>query len=169
MLLDAIDGGDEPWPRYQLPSSRVSVALPAEPRFTTEALTGSPCGDLVRTAFAMRSQFALYSGYFIPMTEACAQDPTHAVGLQMLVTPAPSPEWREESSELLHTANAVSARRATFRREGNPPVIRTTQVYVLTDGVLGLVTEAQDEAENQKHAERFLSGASFGEPEWTER
>jgi len=157
-LIDAIDDGGAPWPRSEIPASHVSVALPAEPRFTTEVLPDSPCGDLVRTSFALRSQFALYSGYFIPMTEACAKDPAHAIGLQMLVVPTPSSEWRQETSGELHAAGAVSARRATYRREGKPAIVRTTQAYVLADGVLGLVTEVQDKAENQRHAERFLRG-----------
>jgi hypothetical protein len=164
-LIDAIDNALHPWPRYKLPSSKISVAMPAQPRFTTEALSGSPCGDLSRTAFAVRSQFALYSGYFIPMTDACRQDPSHAIGLQMLVTPSTSSEWRQETSDVLEATGAVSARRITYRREGSPPVIRTTETYVLPDGVLGLVTEAQDLAENQSRAEKFLRGVRLNAAE----
>jgi hypothetical protein len=139
--------------------------MPAPPRFTTEVLSGSPCGDLTRTAFAVRSQFALYSGYFIPMTDTCRRDPAHAIGLQMLVTPSPSPEWRQDTSEVLEVADTVSARRTTLRREGSPPVIRTTEIYVLPDGVLALVAEAQDLAENQRRAEKFLRAVRFSDAE----
>ncbi len=152
----AIDEALDSWPRYTIPGSRASVALPSPPQFTTEPLPGSPCGDLVRVSFSVRGKFGLYSGHFIGLTPQCSESAAHAVGLQMLVTPSAGPEWRAVSTQAIRSTDGLAGKQVMLRHVGSPPTVRVAQTYLLSDGVLGVSVDRRDSSTDEGDAAKFF-------------
>ncbi len=140
----AIDEELDKWPRYTIPGSQASVALPVPPRFSNEKLSGSPCGDLVRTSFSVKGQFGDYSGHFIAIPQGCAGNPDHWVGLRMLVTPTPTAGWRERSSREIPEWGLVG-REVVYATTGGRARVRTVRTYAAKEGVLTVIAEGDDD------------------------
>jgi hypothetical protein len=151
----AIDEHLDKWPRYEIPGSRASVALPVPPKFTSEELTGSPCGSLVRTSFALKGKFGDYAGHFIAMPPACAANPDHWAGLGMLVPPSAAPGWLERSRRDVPEWGSVG-REVVYASVRGRARIRTVRTVVLKDGVLTLIAEGDDDPIDREDNQKFF-------------
>ena len=151
----AIDEELDKWPRYTIPGSRSSIALPTPPQFKSDTLAGSPCGEVVRTSFAVKGQFGDYSGHFIAMPSTCARNPEHWAGLRVLATPSPAPHWRERSSRDVPEWGEVG-RELVYVAASKGARIRTVRIYVPKDGVLTLIAEGDDDPIDQEDNLKFF-------------
>jgi hypothetical protein len=150
---------DEPldaWPRYTIPGSRASVALPTPPRFTSERLLATPCGDLTRTGFTVQGTFGRYEGAFIALTPKCASDPSHRVGLRFVVLPRPGPEWREDSKRGRSGVASAPPEEAFYRNPGPPARFRRVRFFTTGDAVLGVLAEGDDTPVDLAEADKFF-------------
>lgn len=161
----AVDERLDAWPRYAIPGSTASVALPAPPQFATERLPGSPCGDLVRSSFTVVGTFARYSGHFVALTPQCAG---HEKYMRILVTPKPGAEWRRVSSQDLPGSKEQAGAVETAFLRGEPAAsFRTVRVFVLEDGLLGVSAEGSEGPVEREDAAKFFRWVRTGTPPGT--
>ena len=152
----AVDEALDAWPRYDIPGSKASVALPMAPVFADETFATRLCDDLVRTSFSVHAKFGQYSGYFVALQPHCSANPSNAAALELLVAPQAGPEWQPVAWRQVNSINGHPGHETRFRRLANPLMIRTVQTFIIDAGVLAVVAEGKDNIIAAEDAQKFF-------------